>query len=176
MAVAVPAGAVPGLPFPLEVPLRPRTRIVVGSDPAAGAAAELTVPGHVRWFPYGIRVTLVTSATAGARQVYLTLDDQTTEFLRIPSFSAQAASQTGRHHWLKALGAGLEFDAVGADVFALPEIELLPGWGITITAAGLLAADNFGPVIAHVLELPALTPQAEAALLAHTALVPLEAF
>lgn len=79
---------------PVWITPRGKIRSVAGTNPAAGAEIQETVPTGKNWKIHAIRATLVSSATVANRIVDLIIDDGTDDLDRYSSGLVQTASQT----------------------------------------------------------------------------------
>jgi hypothetical protein len=118
-------------------------RLVVGTDPGAGAEISETVPTGARWRLLAMRATLVTDATVANRFPILNFDDGATIFASADAPAAQAASLT----WNWTTGGAVQRAAatVSTPAWAVPTPPiLLPGYRIRTTTSALVAGDNWG--------------------------------
>lgn len=121
---------------------RGATRIILGTNPAAGAEVLETVPTGARWRVIGVLLTLVCDATVATRVCILILDDATTVGAATISPAAPTASQTGTFIFQEGTG----FIALGTTfgVGALPrELVLRAGDRIVTSTSGIAAGDNY---------------------------------
>lgn len=127
---------------PLEGP--GYVHLVTGTDPAAGAEVDETVPTNVRWRLISLRLTLVTDATVQNRTVHVQFTDGTTNYAYIRGPANQAASET--RHYDVYEGAARETAFVGTHImYPLPERMLLfQGHHIETDTSNLQAGDNWG--------------------------------
>jgi len=122
-----------------------RQRVIVGTDPPAGAIITETVPAGVRWKLITVRCWLITNATAGNRYVSLALaiDWVGDYWLHVPSVATQPASTTYYYNW--AIGLTPYVSTSGNNIAAaLPDqAPLTAGMQLRVVCGGLLAGDNF---------------------------------
>jgi len=118
-------------------------RSVAGSNPAPGAEISETVPTDARWRLRGMSAQLVTDATPATRQVYLVVDDGTTELLRFPANATQTASLTRDY---RVLAIGTAPAAVSRYIFVAigRPLDLFQGWRIGTATENLAAGDDWG--------------------------------
>jgi len=131
-----------------------RIRVIVGTNPAAGAEIVETVPAGVQWRLIAMQAGLVTDVTVINRLVVLVLDDGVNIFVYAGSSSIQAASQLLRY----TFGAfSRQGDVLGGAILCgYPEgIVLGPGFRFSTLTINLQAGDNWGPSIYMVEEWPA---------------------
>ena len=129
-------------------------RFVFPANPGAGAALLETVPAGAIWEPIGIRVRLICSAVAGARQVfveYLTGLGGTGLFYVASPFIAGAGND-----FTSNFGNGAFWDNAMAGASAhpqgLPAIEVSQNYALNISAFGLLGGDQISNVVISVRE------------------------
>lgn len=118
-------------------------RSITGTDPAAGASVQETVPTNARWRLLALIVTLVTDATAANREAALTIDDGATVFVRAPAGVAHTASLTNRYNWT----AHADRFTIAQDrtvTIPIPELWLPGGSRINTLTANIVAGDNYG--------------------------------
>jgi len=131
-----------------------RIRVIVGTDPAAGAEILETVPAGVQWRLIAIHAALVTDATVINRVVALVLDDGANIFLFTGSSYIQVASQF-IHYTFGAFSRQGD-TLVGAILCGYPEgIVIGPGFRFSTVMVNLQAGDDWGPPIYMVEEWPA---------------------
>ncbi len=136
--------------FSNEAPWR-RSRIVVPvANPAAGADWSFTVPaGHV-YRLVSVFAQLVTSAVVANRQALLTVTDGTGTFLRLPAAAVQAASGTVTYSWMAGGVAYLSLPASQAAF--LPDLNLMPAWGLASSTALIDVGDQWSGIRLHVID------------------------
>lgn len=139
--------------LPLEWGIVPAERIfklVTGPDPAAGAEAEVPVPGGELWDLYTFQVRLVNDATVANRRVSLAFDDGTTEFARFPTGQDYVASSNTLVTWADGLGQTLSAGTGNFRAIPMVAPPLLPGHSVGTITEGLQAGDNFGAPVLYV--------------------------
>ena len=119
-------------------------RMITGTDPAAGIEISETVPTNARWLLRSVLFTLVTSAAAANRRVYLSLTDGTTEFFTLPSQDLQVASETQDYSWGARLGYERTAPVAGGINLGIPLVPLGEGYVIRTVTGALQAGDNYG--------------------------------
>jgi hypothetical protein len=129
----------------------PSIATTVGTDPAAGAEALVTVPAGVQWELYSVGITLVTSATVANRFPHLVIDDGTNIVANLVPAAAQAASATVAYQFTMA---GVDYAAVRDGVMLVGQLptgmRLAAGWRIRTLTSALDVGDNYGaPVVAY---------------------------
>lgn len=119
------------------------TRSITGTNPAAGAEISETVPANTIWLLRSVRFTLVTEATAGIRQVHLTLDDGTSTLLNLPTTGTQIESLTRNYN---AHGLGGLIVPTGNEIdIGLPfNVMLTSGYILATETTLIKSLDNFG--------------------------------
>lgn len=133
----------PGGQIRQSVEGRGMLRSVTGTDPAAGAEVSEAVPTNARWLLHGVRLTLVTDATAANRRVHLSIQNElTVPLLDLAAGDVQAASLTRRYN---CEPAGFQRTAADNEIYLpLPRpLPLLQGWIIATVTTNLQAGDNF---------------------------------
>jgi hypothetical protein len=132
--------------------VKPKPKIVTGADPAAGQEFSVTVPTGEVWEVLSLEATLVTNATAASRYVQIIIDNGTTEFARVGSPVAQAASQTILYTASPLVGAMPSSAPSNAMVMNLPVQLLLPGYRVRSVTASLQTGDNWGAPVLYVVK------------------------
>lgn len=135
----------PGSPIRHSLEGQGLTRVISGTDPAAGVGIGETVPSGARWRLHAARATLVTSGVAGNRTIFLLLVTPSVVgvFLSWQSL-VQAATQTNQYYW----GLGMPLSSVppsNSGVGGLPDLPILAGSSISIGALQFDVGDNWGP-------------------------------
>lgn len=117
-------------------------RLVVGTNPAAGAEISATMPLAVRRKLMAIRFRLVTSVAVANRRVTLLLnDDSGNTFYRVHSQVTQTAAQTVDYHFAPGVPF---FNADGIAGGPLPnELFVKTGYAIATSTFALDAGDDF---------------------------------
>lgn len=126
-------------------------RVIVGTDPAAGAEISETVSPQARWKFMGMAFTLVTDATVGNRTPRIALDDGASIWALIPANAVLAASGTNRYH-VQSIGV---LGVVSTNDVAIPippDIYLEGGDRIRTSTVGLFAGDNFSAPVYQIEE------------------------
>jgi hypothetical protein len=129
----------------------PAIGTTVGTDPAAGAEASVTVPAGTQWELYSVGITLVTSAAVANRTPHLLVDDGTNVVANLVPAAVQAASATVAYSFTEA---GVDYAAVRDGVMLVGQLptglRLGPGWRIRTLTTALDVGDNYGaPVVAY---------------------------
>lgn len=118
-------------------------RIVIGTNPAAGAEVSETVPGGVEWIVRSVAVALVTSAAAGTRRPALVFDDG-------------AGNTVGHSVIASGVGAGVSLTIAwsagvqvqtGNVIYSAPlvqEVRLRSGWRILTSTNAIDVGDDYG--------------------------------
>jgi hypothetical protein len=126
----------------------PSIATTVGTDPAAGVEASVTVPAGVQWELYSVGITLVTSATVANRTPHLIIDDGTNIVANLVPAAVQAASATVAYQFTQA---GVDYAAVRDGVMLVGQIptglRLAAGWRIRTLTTNLDVGDNYGPPV-----------------------------
>jgi hypothetical protein len=134
----------PGSPIESSTDGDGYTRVIAGTDPAAGAEASETVPPGARWELLDFFVQLATDATVAARRAGIFFDDGSAPYYRSPQPGTVAASAAMDNYW--AQGSALE-------TAPLPDVSvanlaaghrLLAGHRIRTATNNLKAGDNLG--------------------------------
>jgi hypothetical protein len=118
-------------------------RRVEGSNPAAGAEFLETVPTNARWRLLGVKVDLVTDATAANRELVLTLDDGANVLAEIPAGVNHTASQNRTYSFFIGAQRGAGATALVVNN-ALPDAMLMGGYRIQSETRNLQAGDDYG--------------------------------
>lgn len=131
--------------------IAPTMATTVGTDPAAGVEASVTVPAGQSWELYSVGITLVTSAAVANRTPHLIVDDGTNVVANLVPAAVQAASATVAYSFTMA---GADFAAVRDGVMLVGQLptglRLGPGWRIRTLTTALDVGDNYGaPVVAY---------------------------
>jgi hypothetical protein len=118
-------------------------RIITGTDPAAGAEINESVPNNARWLLHAIQFSLVTDATVATRGVQILIDDGITELLRLLQSTNQTASN---NVFYQAWQMGQIVSSAGFNIqFAAPfPLPLPPQARFRTVTSALQAGDNFG--------------------------------
>lgn len=133
----------PGSPIVSTIASPGNIRVVVGTNPAAGAEIAETVPTGARWRLLSFIAQLTCSAVVANRRPILVLDDGANATLQSDPPEAQVASQS--HQWVA--GAGTERLVATSNVrtWAMPALILLPaGHRIRTATTGLDPGDDWG--------------------------------
>jgi len=110
----------------------------------SGQAVTLTMPVWARALVRSVFCQLNTSATVASRQVYLDLLDAAgNRMYRDMTEPTVAASSTGAYSWGLKLGTAQSAPALNYLVRSLPEVFLMPGGQLLVSAANLQATDGF---------------------------------
>lgn len=137
-------------PLPSSVAV---TKVVIPSNPAAGADVSVSAPVGKSWDLLAARITLVTAAAVANRQVAFSLDDGTTTFWKWTAGVTQAASLTRVYQFLRSLNSEVDRSAVNNEVYEPldDDLLLLQGWRLRTGTIGIQAADQLS-VVLHVVE------------------------
>lgn len=117
-------------------------RSITGTNPAAGAEVNETVPTNARWRLRSTLVSFVTSAVAGNRVPVLTINDGSADVVRAGLYTTIAASQTTIITW-GSFGASYGPSATGVVTVFPSDVWLQGGWIVKTVTAGLDAGDNY---------------------------------
>lgn len=129
-----------------------QTRVVRGTNPAAGAEiSERVGPGR-QWLLYAVRFRFVTDATVTTRVPGLQIDDGSDTFLEVPPALGQAATQTIDYTFAAGGASVSEANLRGISVLPFP-LPLLRGYRIRTLTTNLQAGDDFGAPVLLVAEL-----------------------
>lgn len=136
--------AFPGSPIDKSTSEAP-PRVMLGTQPAAGAEIAETVPTGARWQLISVDTLLTTSATAGNRRPSLILDGGVSQrYARSPQAQTLAASLSKDCYWM----AGMPHDtAITADALTagLPVgVVLLAGHRFVTATESLAVGDQYG--------------------------------
>lgn len=120
-----------------------RIKVVLGSDPAAGAEISETVPNGRAWKIHTLRLNLVTAVAAAARRVHVVITSAGLPILDVFSDIDQAASEN-RMYSVANFG-GTDDSADDNDILIpFPKDLILPeNTTITTQTTNLQAADNW---------------------------------
>lgn len=119
-------------------------RVIVGTDPVAGAEVVEVVPVGKVWQLLSLSVFFQASAVAASRRPSLVFDDGTNIFARSPSPNTINASGTHNYSW--GVGAGRASDGAGnTEDDPIVNTPLSPGFRIRTVTLGLDVGDNYGP-------------------------------
>lgn len=129
-----------------------RVRVIVGTNPAAGAESIETVPTGAHWLLYSWRIQLVTAVAVANRRLHLVLDDGGSILLDSACADTQAASLTRNYN------AGLwGYAPIGVPpelyISAPNLIHLEGGFRIRTITENLQAADDYGAPVFQVVEM-----------------------
>lgn len=135
--------AYPGSPIVDSISGGGCAREVTGTNPAPGSLVSEAVPSGARWRVRSILVTFTTSATVATRQVFVTFDSSggTRQ-----AYIAQTANQPESTGWTYTFLNNLPLivTAIPSIVTAgLPDMPLLAGATIGVSAQGIRADDDF---------------------------------
>ena len=122
-------------------------RILVGTDPGAGAEVSETVPAGLDWELVATRVSFVTDATVANRRPHLIVDDGTNVLVQSPAPTDQGASTTTAYQWSSF---GQQITTTGGNsLMVMPNvIKLEAGYRVRTSTVGIVAGDNYGaPVL-----------------------------
>ena len=123
---------------------------VAGSNPAAGVQASVTVPANQIWKVNGVRVTLVTDATAATRWPHIQITDGTTVLYETIPPDGQTASLT-REWYFNNVGAERNSGDATVRTGHIPADLILPAGYVVKTAFDQFqAGDNFGAITLHI--------------------------
>lgn len=127
-----------------------RARIVVTLPaPAVGTDWQLVIPGGHIYCIESVQATLVTSATAGNREVDLTFGDGDTNFLALQPSATQAASLTRLYTWYPWANG----QVIGNNLTQpIPYLTLLPGSTMGPVTALLAGGDQWSTVKVYVVD------------------------
>lgn len=120
-----------------------RIRLVVGTNPGAGAQISETVPTNARWRLHGLVATLVTSATAATRQVQLYVYDGINTVWERFATATQTASLS-RNYVFSADGAGSAANDIDINEPLPINLVLEDGWIIETFIRNGQAGDDWG--------------------------------
>lgn len=128
------------------------TRVITGTDPAAGNEISETVPTNAVWKLLAIRFKLVTDATVATRRVSLKIDDGANVFYWYSFSTTQSESET-KNYSLRA-GSFAENNNIATEVIAPlgGTLLLLEGFRIRTSTTNLQAGDNYGAPVLYVEE------------------------
>lgn len=130
---------------PIASPIAPPGvgRVVIGSNPAAGAEISEVVPTGARWRLLSLRASLVTSAAVANRLPILIFDNGATTFAVAPAAAVQTASLTVTYYWsvYGALSAGV---STFTNAMLPDYIVLMTGFRIKTATSALDGADDWG--------------------------------
>ena len=118
-------------------------RSVTGSNPAAGAEVQETVPTGAIWRLHALAATLVNAAAAATRAPQLTLDDGTTVYARIPASGTSIISETVVWTWSN-VGAGSTIASVAVSSPLPGELRMPAGHRINTLTNAINVADDWG--------------------------------
>lgn len=118
------------------------TRRFTFGPPAAGAELSVQFPSGFRYRIISCFFTLTTSATAGNRQIVITLDDNNNIFWRFGAAANQAPSTTVNYNLGQAIGPAT--DIAGDVLIPLPtEATIWNAGSIKTITAALAAGDQY---------------------------------
>lgn len=126
--------------------------VVTVDDPAAGAEAIVTVPGHYEWTLIAVSCDLATSAAAANRVVEMRLDDGTTEYAVVHHIFAHPASNTCHYMWGRLMGVTNQSSVSLRFATGMPDFVLPAGHRLTLDAHNLQAGDQISEVVLNVLQ------------------------
>ena len=117
---------------------------VVGSDPAAGQEASVTVPAGDVWVPIILLFELITDATTATRLMTTMISDAQGRVITRIAYpgGGRPANQINR---LSLYGAAINIDT-GAYGMSMPlplGLVLLPGYSVKTVTPNLQAGDNY---------------------------------
>jgi hypothetical protein len=122
-------------------------RVILGTQPAAGAEIAETVPTNARWRLYSLTVNLVDGGGAAARFPTLAFDDGATIYSQVgPDTQANGAGATHKYSWVAGggstyfLGGSINLHTIGIE----PDIRLRAGHRIRTLTDSLQAGDQWG--------------------------------
>ena len=117
-----------------------KLRTITGTNPNAGVETNETVPAGVQWLLRSWRATLVTSSTAGARNVHLIVDDGITILWNSVANLTQAASLTRNYN---AFHIDALVGASDSEIYINMQPDVLLGAGFRIrTLTTLFKVDD----------------------------------
>lgn len=138
----------PGSPIGSSLDGEGVLRPITGTDPAAGVNISETVPTGARWQLFSLAADFFTDATAGVREVLLTIDDSGALYhlASIQPFQ-QAPSTSRRYCWATGMPLGTSLGVQNlATLAGLPSpCYLLAGHRVQTYVANFAAGDNWGP-------------------------------
>lgn len=135
--------AFPGSPIQNSIEAGGHYRLVVGTDPAAGAEIVETVPTGARWELVTFQGILQVNATVTPRRPLLVFDDGTTAYASLWANGSVTTSEVGAFLWGQGLTRGEPSDT-GRKIGSLPtNVGLLAGSRIRTITENLQAADNW---------------------------------
>lgn len=126
-------------------------RVIVGTDPAAGAEISETVPTGARWRFISLRATLTTSAAAANRVVGLTFDDGTNGYAAAYANFNQAASNAFTYYFSNT-GLNHVQTSIDAMVSTPPNVMMAAGHRLRTLTGAFDAGDNWTAPIYEVEE------------------------
>lgn len=136
--------AFPAIPNADSISGRGIIRSVLGTDPAAGAEVNETVPVGVAWLLHAIAITYVTDGNSATREPKLQITDGTNVLMEFPASGTQSLSETRGWFWIRR-GARESATSSGERHGDLPTDIILPaGFEINTLDEIAQAGDNWG--------------------------------
>jgi len=119
-------------------------RSITGTQPAAGAEINETVPTGARWELVAFRDSIVTNATAGNRTSVLFFDDGVNRWSSFPAMAVIAPSTNSAIEWAVGSTAIATINGQNAPGLIPVGLRLPAGARIRSTTANLAAGDQWG--------------------------------
>jgi hypothetical protein len=142
--------AFPGSPVQSSVEGAPYTRIIIGTDPAAGVTVAESVPSGARWRLRSLHMSLGTTATAGARRPVLFLRSNAGNLVGgSPSPYTQSPSTNVRFYWMLGMPISTGMSSFQIAI-GLPDVIMLPGHDFLVQVENMAAGDNIDEVVFYV--------------------------
>lgn len=127
-------------------------RVIPVATPVAGAdPAAQQVPSGTVWWLQSIFAVYTASAAVANRVPFVSYDDSTTTYLRIPTPVAITASQAIRASWIRGMADHLSA-STSAWFVGLPSIPLPGGFRLSLTTTNIDVGDQWSSIALHVIE------------------------
>lgn len=122
-------------------------RSIAGTNPAAGAEIQETVPSGKWWKLLALTVQLVQGITDTPQPILVIDDGANVIWEGFGSSAAQASGTTTRYTWSCGSGTITGQVGAGANVHStapLPAIPMGPGWRVRTSTLGITATGDYG--------------------------------
>jgi len=129
-----------------------RLRVIVGTDPAAGAEILETVPSGARWRVLTVYAALQASATVATRYPTLWAAQDTNMLFQTAPVVGQPASTLYYYSWMRGVDTYSLAGYPQMTQLTLPDLWLTVGQRIGTSTAGFQAGDNWSAPVLYVEE------------------------
>lgn len=138
--------AYPGSPITSSLDGAGVSRMLTGTDPAAGSSISETVPTGAVWKLVGLRAPLTCGPTAGPRRPGVTLqNDVGISYFTSPQALTLAANGVANFFWATGMALDTAIGVTNAMAGLPTESLLAAGYRIIVSSDGAQADDDYDP-------------------------------